>query len=375
MSTRIDAPARPVPGPSWTRLAERSRQPMRSRDVLFHAPSTAFQSPGGGEVQLLRTASHLDSLGVPVRPFNPWVDRIDDARVLHLFGMSREGLELARLARTRRVPIALSPICWFEPRALAALAPTAPRAWLNVSKWAARRLAPALPSWRRELLDLADAVLPNSMAEAEQLARLFAVDRRKLCVVHNGVDPHFADGDPGPFRRLVGPAPFVLYVGRVEPRKNILGLIRAMTGSGRRLVAVGDAVPAHEGYARHCRDLGGDFTTWIPRLDPDDPLLASAYAAARTLALPSWFETPGLVALEAALAGCPIVLTPYGCTREYFGEHVAYARPGSTASISAALDEAWDAPRPTELARIVGEVYLWSKVAQRTAEVYAAIAP
>ncbi len=36
------------------------------------------------------------------------------------------------------------------------------------------------------------------------------------------------------------------------------------------------------------------------RLDHDDPLLASAYAAARVFALPSWFETPGLAALEAA---------------------------------------------------------------------------
>jgi glycosyltransferase involved in cell wall biosynthesis len=375
MSTRIDAPGRPIPGPVWSRFAERSRQPMSRRDVLVHAPSIAFQAPGGGEVQLLRTASHLERLGVAVRPFNPWLDRIEDARLLHLFGMSREGLELARLARARRVPIALSPICWFEPRALAALASSTAAATLNLAKWATRRLIPSLPSWRRELLDLADAVLPNSRAEADQLARLFGVDRRKVCVVPNGVDPHFASADPVPFRAMVGSEPFVLYVGRIEPRKNVLRLIRAMSEQGRRLVLIGDAVPTHEAYARECRDAGRDFAIWLPRLDPDDPLLASAYASARALALPSWFETPGLVALEAALATCPVVLTPFGSTREYFGDRVTYANPGSIASIAAALDIAWTSTRSTELAQIVKEGYLWSHVARRTAEIYDAIAP
>ncbi len=348
---------------------------MRRRDVLLHAPSSAFQAPGGGEVQLIRTAAQLESLGVPVRPFNPWIDRIEDARLLHLFGMSREGLELARVAQARRIPIALSTICWFEPGAMAALASSWVGAGLDVGKWAIRRAFPLLPTWRRELLKLADAILPNSRAEADQLVQLFATDRRKLCVVPNGVDPQIAGARPDSFRALVGQEPFVLYVGRIEPRKNLLGLIEALRGSARRLVVVGDPVPIHEGYERRCRERGRDFTTWVPRLDPDDPLLASAYAAARVLALPSWFETPGLVALEAALVGCPVVVTPHGCTREYFGDRVEYARPGSGASIAAAIDRAWERPRPTELARLVGEEYLWSQVARRTAEVYAAIAP
>ena len=43
--------------------------------------------------------------------------------------------------------------------------------------------------------------------------------------------------------------------------------------------------------------------SWLGRLDHHDPLLASAYAAARVFALPSWFETPGLAALEAGPGG------------------------------------------------------------------------
>ena len=61
--------------------------------------------------------------------------------------------------------------------------------------------------------------------------------------------------------------------------------------------------------------------TWLGKLDHDDPLLASVYAAARVFALPSWFETPGLAAARRLrLAGVrPVAITPYGSTREYFG--------------------------------------------------------
>ena len=56
-------------------------------------------------------------------------------------------------------------------------------------------------------------------------------------------------------------------------------------------------------------------------------LQRSAYAAAEALVLPSFLETPGLVALEAAAAGIPrLVITNAGCTKEYFG-NLAYPNP------------------------------------------------
>ena len=272
---------------------------------MLHAPSFAFQAPGGGENQLVQTGRHLEALGHRVRLFCPWTDRLDGARLLHLFGMSREGLELARRARARGTPVVLSPICWFEPSALWSLEEGTMRKVAGLAAWAARRLAPGLPGWRRELLQLADRILPNSEAEARQLVALFGANPGKIRVVPNGVLESFRAASPDAFRERFGVDDFVLFVGRIEPRKNPLGLIRAVRSLGLPLVVIGDAPPEARGYLERCRREGGDDVLWVPALDHHDPLLASAYAAARVFALPSWFETPGLAALEAALAGTP----------------------------------------------------------------------
>lgn len=338
--------------------------------VLFHSPTIAFQAPGGGEIQLVRTGQALERLGWRIRLFSPWTDRVDGARLVHLFGMSREGLSLAQACRAHQIPVVLSPITWFEPAALRALATSRHEALKANFAYAARRLWTRLPSWRRDLLEHCDRVLPNSESEARQLTELFGVPRHKIAVVPNAVDERFARCSSTLFHQHHPYREFVLYVGRIEPRKNVLGLVSALAGTGVSLVVIGDAVPGHEAYAQACRRLGNGFTHWLRRLEHDDPLLASAYAAARVFVLPSWFETPGLAALEAAAAGCAVVITPLGSTRDYFGDLVDYARPDRPDQIRSAILRALaHGPKPG-LASLVKNRYHWADVARKTAEAY-----
>lgn len=353
---------------SW--LEAHSAGMMAPGSVVFHAPAAVFQAPGGGENQLVQTGRALGELGVGIRLFSGWTDRLEDARLLHLFGMSREGLELARVARARSVPVVLSPICWVEPKAIAAQAGTGVgRAW-QMAKWRLKRITPGWPCWRRDLLEAATAVLPNSRAEGDQLVRLFGADAGRIRVIPNGVQPHFAAADPTLFRSHFVDFDFVLYVGRIEPRKNVHGLIAAVTDLKLPLVVIGEPPPGNEQYAAECRGSGGALVHWLGEMDHEDPRLRSAYAAARVFALPSWFETPGLAALEAGLAGSAIVITPHGCTREYFGARVQYALPDRPAMIRRAITRAWESGPDRSLARHLHANYLWPEVARQTAEVY-----
>ena len=93
---------------------------------------------------------------------------------------------------------------------------------------------PAIPSWRRELLRLADLVLPNSRSEANQLIRLFGVATRADPRRSQRRAASIGTASPELFHDRWGADPFVLSVGRIEPRKNTLGLIQASAGSGCR---------------------------------------------------------------------------------------------------------------------------------------------
>lgn len=340
--------------------------------AFFTYPS-AFQNIGGGEIQLLKTKEYLEREGVTVDLFDLWKHRIEDYDLLHIFGSVKECLGLARTAKANKTAVLVSPVFWSDlRRALFADGSALERTGMAL-RHLTKVLCPFFPSSRRKLLSLADGILPNSEMERRQIARLFAIPLRKIHVVPNAVEASFAAAEIGAFRFRFGQDPFILSVGRIEPRKNQLNLIRAIRRMGRRLVLIGSAVSGTEAYDARCRLEGEGFTTFIPTLGHDDPLLASAYAACEIFVLPAWFETPGLAALEAALAGCRVAVTSGGSTREYFGEEVDYLNPADVADIQAAIQRALQRTSSSALRARVLENFTWKQTARKTLEVYQSV--
>lgn len=338
--------------------------------VAFFTYPAAFQNVGGGEVQLLKTKEYLEKRGVRVDLFDAWRDRIEDYDILHIFGSVKDCLGLARVAKARGVKVAVSPVLWSSlRRALHTDGSAVEKAGL-AARHLTKVLFPFFPSSRRKLLLISDGLFPNSEAEKEHLARLFAVPKERIHPVPNGVDAAFANAEPSAFRARVGNEPFVLCVGRLEPRKNQLNLIRAMRGGGRRLVLIGSPVSGYETYDEKCRREGEGFVTFLETLKHGDPLLASAYAACGLFVLPGWFETPGLAALEAALAGAKLLVTEVGSTREYFGNRVLYLDPANVGDIRRKIEAAWNLPANGELQRHVRQSFTWEKVAEKQETLY-----
>ena len=122
-------------------------------------------------------------------------------------------------------------------------------------------------------------------------------------------------------------------MGHIGPaRKNVLGLIRALRTIDHPAVIIGKII-GKEGEQCLKEAAENKNILIIPGLENESEMLASAYAACDVFALPSLFETPGIAALEAALAGSKIVITPHGGTREYFGTMAHYVDPHSVDSI------------------------------------------
>lgn len=331
----------------------------------------ACAAPGGGEVQLAQTTKALRESGLDARHWRPWDDSLaDDVDLLHFFGSRPEFLPLVEAARKQGKRVAVSTIAWFDWRNSWRERASLIQRGVAAARYALRAALPQLPSWRRKLYDAADVLLPNSQAEAEQLIRLFGIPAAKIRVVPNGFDGRFALGDANQFTRRFKLRDFALCVGRIEPRKNQLNLIRALRGTGQPLVLLGDVVPGHEAYAAACRQAADADVHFLGAIAHDDPLLASAYAACRCLALVGWYETPGLAALEAAATGTPLVLPQGGCAAEYFGPHAEYVPPHDLKQIRAAVLAAALRPRSEELSQLVAGSFTWSQVAAATHAAY-----
>ncbi len=338
--------------------------------VLFYAYPWAMQSPGGGEIMLLKTKAALEKEGVNVKLFNQWEDKLSNYDILHVFGGVKDCLGLMLAAKDIGVKVALSPIFWstfqrafFEdgnPRKKTAM----------VLRHLTKVALPSMPSARRKMCLCADLLLPNSNLEAKQVSRLFSINRKKMQVIPLGVDENFADAQKTLFEKKYEIKDFALSVGRIEPRKNQLNLIKALNNTGINLVLIGNPVPEFSRYYQKCRELAGKNIHFIDRIEHNDPLLASAYAASKVFILQGWFETPGLAALEAGLAGAKLAVTKAGATKEYFADYASYFNPGSAKSIRQAVITALKKPDDSGLAKHIKDHYLWKHSAQATIKAY-----
>jgi glycosyltransferase involved in cell wall biosynthesis len=257
------------------------------------------------------------------------------------------------------------------------------RAW---GKRPARRLyvtwqhwkGPFSRRWRlqRQLLRAAVRVLPNSHSETRLLRQMFAFGGRfeaKSDVIPNGIDPaHYARPPQRSqaFLAQYGVQEFVLQVGTLNPVKNQLGLIEALWDLPVPIVIIGQnqAAAGDYGSRLRVRAAARGNVTFVDRLPYEE--LPGIFALASVHALPSWRETPGLVSLEAAAAGCRVVTTAIGSTRDYFEDLAWYCWPDDLASIRSAVEAALQAqPTHTLRERIMAR-YTWMRAGEATLAAY-----
>lgn len=338
--------------------------------IAFFTYPWAFQDPGGGEILLLKTKEILEQRGIAVKLFDPFRDNLKDFDILHIFSSFKDCLGIMECAHKLGIKVVLSPIYWSTlTKALGEYGGLRYKIKL-VTKHIAKVIFPFIPSGRRRMFLLADALLPNSELEAEQLIRLFALNKKKMHVVLLGVEERFAQAKPDEFINTYGIKDFILSVGRIEPRKNQLNLIKAMKGSGLKLVFIGSPVSGYEDYYAECKRIADKSVVFLNRLEHTLSLLASAYAACSVFVLQGWFETPGLAALEAGLAGAKLAVTKHGATSEYFKDYVEYFNPANPANIRSAIKRALAREKDTILKAHIQQNFLWSCVAEENIRVY-----
>ena len=193
---------------------------------------------------------------------------------------------------------------------------------------AARTLEEREPELRiaeeARIVKAADRIVAASPVEGEYLARYHGVDPRRIAVVPCGVDTTlFTPGDPADARRRLGleRGPLLLYVGRLAPIKGLVTLMDAIARLRERgrivrlLVIGGEADEPRDGHEADLRRRVerlrlGDRVTFVGH--QPQQALRDFYVAADATVLPSYYESFGMVALEAMACGSPVIASRVG---------------------------------------------------------------
>ena len=240
-----------------------------------------------------------------------------------------------------------------------------------------------------EVIGCSDAILASSVDEAAQLERLYGAVPERIEVVPPGVDHHiFSPGDQREARALLGlgDGPVLLFVGRIQPLKGADVAVRALAAlpgdlePATLLLLGGPSGPQGEAELERLHDLVADLGLGTRvRFLPPRPhgRLAAFYRAADVCLVPSRSESFGLVALEAAACGTPVVAAAVGGLRTLVAHGVSGflvegRDPEAYAAYVAKLlgDPAVAADMSVEAATRAGS-YRWSITAARLRRLYA----
>jgi glycosyltransferase involved in cell wall biosynthesis len=227
----------------------------------------------------------------------------------------------------------------------------------------------------------AKRVIAISQYTKKDLIKVYGLSPDKIDVVYSGLDSQFTRPSPKAiqeFREARGlPDKFILYLGTIEPRKNLSTLIRAyakVRPQGLKLVCAGGRGWMYEDVFQTVEELRLSRDVIFPGFLPEDEL-PLWYSAADMFVYPSAYEGFGLPVIEALACGVPTITTNASSLPEAAGDAALLVAPDDTTALADALAELIGNPAlqadlasrgPKQARR-----FTWHEAARRTADVYA----
>ena len=173
----------------------------------------------------------------------------------------------------------------------------------------------------------ADAIITISHSSKEEIKKYLHVDESKISVIHNGI----------PLDKYIPPKKvikenYILFVGTLQPRKNLVSLLKAFTLIAKEtdcnMVVVGAMGWKTSSIENTVESIEPTIRKKIHFLGyVDNDQLINLYQKALIFVAPSLHEGFGLIILEALASGTPVVTSPCGAIPEVFKDSVIYADP------------------------------------------------
>ncbi len=232
---------------------------------------------------------------------------------------------------------------------------------------------------------VARRVIADSLATARDLEREYGVPAGRIRVVYPGLDPAMARASEAAQEevreRYHLPGRFVLYVGTIQPRKNLARLIEAFARLPGDLAGVDLVLAGQIGWLAGeiiatVRRLGLEARVHFPGYVPQGDLPA-LLSAAECFVMPSLYEGFGLPVLEAMACGTPVVCSAASSLPEVAADAALLVGPHDTSGWAEAMGRVLDDPALAASLSARGLArarrFTWTAAAQATMEVYSAL--
>ena len=260
-------------------------------------------------------------------------------------------------------------------------------AFLVEPRWASPKIVGPfsrdVPRFARE----ADAVVTCSEHSRQDIVRLCGVSPNRVYVACGAPDPIFVPQNrvtaQARMRNLLGwKDPYVLYVGTLEPRKNLETLLRAFAqiknNHPHRLLLVGALGWNMQHLPSLVDQLGLTQRVSMPGYLPARQDLVAAYSAADLFVLPSHYEGFGLPLAEAMACACPAIASNTSSLPEVGGDAVRYFSPQDESELARMMDDLLARPDSRSAMAKQGLAqagrFTWDDTARRILGVYRSLA-
>ncbi|MBI4141752.1 glycosyltransferase family 4 protein, partial [Candidatus Woesearchaeota archaeon] len=172
---------------------------------------------------------------------------------------------------------------------------------------------------------------------------------------------------------------FILFVGTIEPRKNLTRLVEAflhVKKKGLKLVIVGEKGWKNEDFYKMIEELDLKenvlFTGYVPDKD-----LVQFYRAAEMFVYPSIYEGFGIPVIEAMACGCPVITSNISSLKEIANGAAVLVNPSHTKEIAKAIEtvlknKALQA-HLAHIGQLRAQKFTWEKTAKKTLDVYRSV--
>jgi glycosyltransferase involved in cell wall biosynthesis len=187
----------------------------------------------------------------------------------------------------------------------------------------------------------ATRIIADSQATRDDLVKFYEVPQEKISVVYPGRDESLGPADPAPVLARHGLAGgYLLHVGTLQPRKNLMRLIEAVAALRPRWPDVTLVLAGRPGWlSEPILALARQHAAWVRLLDyVPEADLPGLYSGARAFVYPSLYEGFGFPVLEAMACGTPVICANTSSLPEVAGDAALLVDPTDTAALAAAIE-------------------------------------